>query len=301
MDQATRVLIDALVPSNGASWWPWIYPDLSGLDGAACLVDVGDGPCLDPARIIVWSVVFHTLVLLASRGFFLIVSKGYRRESFLDQVYWDSCIVGAVHAWMSAVFSIWFLSTTDIFNESIAQASSVANFQFGITGGYFIYDLVLCAVMAPFTPKFADPNIFLHHILGSTGFLQLITCRASWMGLALLTWELSTPFVNFRVVAAGHFGRDSTVYLLNGLIMIFLFFVVRMVGGVYYWYMSLSHLSDIFARNPIHIVIQLYFNSVAGTSLNLFWFSRMVQGAIKLLRSDKKDPAPLDKKNKKQA
>lgn len=72
--------------------------------------------------------------------------------------------------------------------------------------------------------------------------------------------ELSTPFVSVRSILSTIGLKDSTAYVVNGLLMLGTFFVCRVLMWpyVYYWYSGLVQMTvfqvSIIYRNVIRVV-----------------------------------------------
>lgn len=106
---------------------------------------------------------------------------------------------------------------------------------------------------------------------------------------AVLLMEASTPFVSARVILV-YFGmKDSTLYVINGLLMLVTFFLCRVVllPSLYMWYSASTGLGVM----PSLIVMPAHCH-IATISLwlpQLVWFNKMVKGSIKLLCENKKE------------
>lgn len=133
------------------------------------------------------------------------------------------------------------------------------------------------------------PLIIIHHILVPlVGFPAMMIARGGQgdciLGTAFLV-EASTPFVSLRVILC-HLGlKDSRVYVVNGLFMLVTFFICRVCifPALYVWYVRLEGLSSLLSSPAwVHC-------AVAGLWCpQLFWFTKMLKGSIKLITDSKK-------------
>lgn len=75
----------------------------------------------------------------------------------------------------------------------------------------------------------------MHHVLGITGACLGIHIGGFLGSISQLTTitEISTVFVNFRSILVYHHATDNIVYAINGLMMTFSFFIVRVL---FYYY-----------------------------------------------------------------
>ena len=97
--------------------------------------------------------------------------------------------------------------------------------------GYFLYDFVFCILTTDPKSSGLQMQTYGHHVLAIGGSVSAMT-HAGFLGsvcqLSCIT-ELSTFFVNFRVILAYHHIKTGIVYTVNGLMMCFSFFWVRAV------------------------------------------------------------------------
>jgi len=106
---------------------------------------------------------------------------------------------------------------------------------------------------------------------------------------AVLLMEASTPFVSARVILV-YFGmKETTLYVINGLLMLVTFFLCRVVllPSLYMWYFASTGLGVM----PSLMVMPAHCH-IATISLwlpQLVWFNKMVKGSIKLLCENKKE------------
>lgn len=71
--------------------------------------------------------------------------------------------------------------------------------------------------------------------------------------------ELSTPFVSIRSILSTIGLKDSTAYVVNGLLMLATFFVCRVLMWpyVYYWYSGLVQMTVLQVSINIFVIVQL--------------------------------------------
>ena len=99
--------------------------------------------------------------------------------------------------------------------------------------------------------------------------------------------------ISSRVLVGSGFGifisglKNHPVYLYNGLMMIAVFFIVRPCTLTYLFYRLMMSNEDLSAFNPMLIAL-LWIGFIAGVVLNLYWFYKMITGALALLSKDKK-------------
>ncbi|XP_066287267.1 TLC domain-containing protein 4-B-like [Branchiostoma lanceolatum] len=146
--------------------------------------------------------------------------------------------------------------------------------------GHTAVDTVLMAMYAPLR----DWRMALHHVVSMWAFCNSIVVPAGLYFAS--TWylaELSTPFVNMRLIlhTLGH--RRSLLYKVNGVVMLVVFFLCRILT-IPIWFGVIPHMKtgelykigsgpliNIFVLNPIMFV------------LNIFWFIKICKGAYRVL------------------
>lgn len=71
--------------------------------------------------------------------------------------------------------------------------------------------------------------------------------------------ELSTPFVSIRSILSTIGLKDSTAYVVNGLLMLATFFVCRVLMWpyVYYWYSGLVQMTVLQVSINVVVIVQL--------------------------------------------
>lgn len=167
-----------------------------------------------------------------------------------------------------------------------------------------IYDMLMQTIFVrDFKSSGAMQNYF-HHLLVIYGCSSGIIFGRYWLVLsntALMT-ELSTPFVNLRYLLHTHKKSNTTIYIVNGLVMTGCFFLVRPLAlglAIFCVIPTMVGETDI-SRDSLHSQI----GSTIATFcfallwfLNLFWFRKMFMGAIKVLTGggDKKKTAETPK------
>ena len=129
----------------------------------------------------------------------------------------------------------------------------------------------------------------VHHVctLASWG-----TAAASGYGhnvvVIVLFLEATGPFVNLRWFLSTHGLKDTTLYIVNGIIMFVLFFLLRVVFN---WWIAITRFyvqRDAFFAQPGYIIacnLTLY---PINLLLQLLWFQKILKGVLALIRGDGK-------------
>lgn len=235
------------------------------------------------AQVLPWAAGFHGLFWV-SRAASSATSQTYRDLKEPEKGYWVASVVSNLHAvvvcWLSAralVETPSFLTTSD-FGLS-TQASLLCSECFL---GYIVSDLVLGLWYNTKWPGMTA-NL-LHHVFILFCWGQMITLETGQLfALVGALCEASTPFVNFRWMLDKMGMKQSPLYFYNGLAMTFSFFVLRVVGFVWMGTRLFAQREGLFAL-PVQNYGVFLLSYGIGFSLQLFWFTKMAKGAMKVLR-----------------
>lgn len=127
--------------------------------------------------------------------------------------------------------------------------------------------------------------VFHHMFIGSYGLLVITSWRGK-LGDCVFSlfylMEISTPCVNFRSILVTMNLKDTRLYIVNGLLMLLLFTVFRiiMIPSLMYYYSRLVNMSFVGALSNLPITCKF---SIASLFLpQLYWYFLMIRGAIKV-------------------
>lgn len=133
--------------------------------------------------------------------------------------------------------------------------------------------------------------VFHHLFIGSYGLVVIAYLRGG-LGDCVFSFmymmELSTPFVSIRGILSVMGLKESKMYVINGLVMLFSFFWCRvfLMPYVCYYYSQVVNLPffEAFWRLPRGCKISI----MALFLPQLYWFRLMLRGAIKVFAKNKK-------------
>jgi uncharacterized membrane protein len=111
-----------------------------------------------------------------------------------------------------------------------------------VSMGYLLEDLIFCALTVEKNDGLMIQT-YIHHVVGITGAGLGIYIGGFLGSISQLTTftEISTVFVNFRTILVYHHADDNIVYAINGLMMTFSFFIVRVL---FYYYIIFWKMQD---------------------------------------------------------
>lgn len=201
------------------------------------------------------------------------------------RIDFDVHVTSMVQCVVSTVLMIYHLNNPHWQNRlndpvnSLLGSTPFGSMVGAVTAGYFVWDLFVC--MRNF--KLFGIGFLLHAVAAMYAFCCGFVPYCQPWAAAFLSFELSTPFVNMNWFASrmpkGTFSDKFVV--INGLLLILVFFLIRIVWGLY----AVSQLAkDMMAsldQVSIFTPAALLTMNFALNVLNIFWFYKMVRIAIK--------------------
>ncbi|KNC76949.1 hypothetical protein SARC_10577 [Sphaeroforma arctica JP610] len=207
----------------------------------------------------------------------------YSGLSLFGQRQWDMRIMSSIHAVVVTVGGAVAFFDSDLHESPIETNSVVVKFVTSIFHGYSIFDSFL-------TIKYFDGNtpggtaILIHHAM--VVFISLFPLNTDKWGLPTSIYlmnEASTIFLNnihfFKDLGIEKDGKLATY---NSLTFAGVFFVFRIIGNTYI--VVVLSLAGASAFGSTLELISCGGFAVAILALNLFWFYRIVHGALKVFR-----------------
>lgn len=174
-----------------------------------------------------------------------------------------------------------------------------------VVSGYMCYDLL---ILLTYWRQLADPSMLVHHLVVGTALLLGVQYSAATFYMAVLCVnELSTVFLNLRYFLLFSGLQDSTLYLVNGLVLIASFFVFRVVTiavlvahALYSWW-DLAFVQGFYWKRPpstralfagLTLLLLVHF------VLNLVWFWKLIaHGRRAISRHSKRASAQAKQSN----
>ncbi|MCL4145213.1 UNVERIFIED_CONTAM: hypothetical protein GTU68_006261 [Idotea baltica] len=233
--------------------------------------------------------------------------------SKLAKVHISEALVSAVQGFVCG--GIGVLAVIDC-RHDVLKAQNEAIIHYCTIGtGYFMYDLVAMyyannldlvdrkksgTFLENFKSYLYNNALMIAHHIILTGLLFPALITYSTMGHffagCFFCMELSSPFVNFRVILSKMGMKATKLYLYNGIVMMIVFAIFRVLVFAYmYVHYSLQQSSfqncsvyDAFLKIPL--VCHFYCTLIL--SPQLYWLSMMINGVFSVLA---KIPKALDK------
>jgi len=153
--------------------------------------------------------------------------------------------------------------------------------------GYILADFLIIAL---FYKCIGDLFTLAHHVMAIWAYYFVVVYGVLiYFANVRQLAEISTPFVNQRwfLDATGH-PRTSFGFVINGYVMGASFFLCRITIMPIYYYKCFSVWGSEEQRN-LGFLINFFwiFTCIVLDAINLYWFAKIVKGAMKLTRKMK--------------
>lgn len=199
-----------------------------------------------------------------------------------------SCVTGTCICLKSCKES--FLKSTHFISEAYAWFG-VAYFFYDIWSMYHVHAINTANRHAHQLARWRDylrdqPVIVFHHLfIGSFGFLVIVHLRHD-IGDCIFGYvylmELSTPFVSFRGILSKLKMKSSHLYVINGLVMLFTFFLCRVVMFPYVCYLYSQFIGLSFWEAVMGLPTGCKASIAVLMLPQFYWFLLMLKGAAKV-------------------
>mmetsp|Transcript_25750 Transcript_25750/g.61173 ORF Transcript_25750/g.61173 Transcript_25750/m.61173 type:complete len:272 (+) Transcript_25750:61-876(+) len=250
---------------------------------AGMAVDAGEvaqGAGVDVSLIAATSTLVWSMVYFTSKRF-LPALKTYRSWD-RERQYKARCLVpstifliGIVTASIAVMLFDQGLQKVRVVGATDASLALIAT-----AAGYFLYDSILIAYHFE-----SDGAAFLAHgVLCFFTYALAASFRVyNFYGPVFLLFESTTLFINARWLLYELGLRDSTAYMVNGLLLFVAWFAVRIVFGYGASYYFFSDTLEAFGNKalPNFIVGWYTFANIGLNLLNTMWFFKIFQGVYK--------------------
>jgi len=258
------------------------------------LAKEGDDPNADyMTELIVLSFLAFMGLYGASHAISYLLVPYYRRLSYAQQADWCTRITSTAHALLTAQagYRVVVLGEGGLHASPFHGYSTFVKVYSCVSVGYFLSDAVVIVRHFRTLATPAQNAMFIvHHLSGAVGYMICVsTSTYLYFGMFRLMSELSTPFVSLHCLMTGGADQEpdaktrrNWLYLLNGSILISVFFVVRVVAIPFYYHIAVAFWQQ--WQSPLWLKALFVLFSLVGDSLNAIWFVGIMKGAAKTAR-----------------
>jgi len=140
----------------------------------------------------------------------------------------------------------------------------------GIACGYFLWDSLDAII------NFTDIGFVIHGVSCLALYLLGYMPFLAYFGVRCLLWETSTFFLNIHWFMDKTGRTGSTLQLINGVVLLVVFFFVRMMWGLRMSYQFCYTVLEVYDQLPIAYLVVYGIGNVVLQVLNWFWFWKMI-------------------------
>lgn len=270
----------------------YVYDD--PLAGLKPLVDGAIKPYI-PARFqetelisnnlhtLVFGIALYTLIFQLSKLLLLIPSVVEPLKNRKNRL--DLCVrvVSFIQAIIICTLGIPVFGNRYLAKDHVFATTPYSKFYTSMALSYFIWDTVVSAVYV----QYFGLGFLIHGIVSTMVFYIAVDYSfIQYYSAIFLLFEISTPCLDIRWVGLKYEVLSETFKLINNIILILIFFFIRICWG---WYQVSRLAVDLYgARNSegftmVGAGIILSCNMVLDL-LNVYWFAKMMTVAIETLK-----------------
>lgn len=225
------------------------------------------------------------LFYFVSPKFSSLVSSRYHQLPEAKRIDWDTRIGSNLHAVIVSVISLYcFMFDAETTSNPVVNDAVFARVGVSITMGYISADFLIILLSYK---HIGDLFTMTHHLMAIWAYYFVVVYGfLPYFANVRQLAEISTPFVNQRwFFDAIGYPRMSRSFVVNGYVMGASFFLCRIAIMPTYYYKCYSVWGSQEQRN-LGALISFYWISTCTVldAINLFWFTKIVRGAMKLTR-----------------
>lgn len=239
--------------------------------------------------VVLVSAVFFHFVHVASY-YLSFSSKHFRKLDEPRKVSWATHIVSAVHAGLICPLSLPIFFDNHLSQDRFFGFTPYSQYVYALSCGYFLWDTYICITEY----KYNGFGFVLHGVVCFWAYFLTFRPWLHYYGCIFLTYEISTLFLNVHWFCDKTGLAGSQLQWVNGLFLLFSFFSVRIVFGLYQSFLFVQACLENWSRLPLGPVYFYFLANIATNGLNLFWFSKMISSVMSRF---KQEDLPKSKKS----
>jgi len=212
----------------------------------------------------------------------MLLTRSYKTMNSGMQAEWNSRVVSNIHALITAQGAARAMLWDPVYHSSnyTFGMSDLMQFYLAFSTGYFLYDFFIIHIHA--STGLWDVATFLHHIIAIiSNTAVLLSGEAEYfLGFFLFT-EVTTPFINQRWFCSVTNMRESTLYMVNGMLMFLGWMVVRVVVMSYMMWLIISERQTGFHKMTLPMQMIAFPSLSLAWLLNIYWGYLIGKGFVK--------------------
>ena len=241
---------------------------------------------------LLWLALYHLFQYLISPYLLGRFSTKYSQLTSSKQTYWNASLVSTSHAVLISAMALRaayygkFWDTWPILDMN--QTTPLSHTTERVMNGYLFADALL-ALYHRNSPAWTKTfyTVMGHHIVVfGIGMCICVLDFGHVYSMIGMLLEMTTPFVNLRWILYTIQETKTTLYLINGLVLVLLWFLVRIVvAGPFAVYPLWVDKKE----RSLHVIITFVVTYTLIYPLQCFWFSKLLKGAYKALSTGREE------------
>lgn len=210
--------------------------------------------------------------------------KNYVSLTKIQQTEWNNRGISTVHAIFITIMSLYFVFWSDLFSDQrlagfiTFRSSPLSTFALGVSVGYFVADL---AMILWLYPSLGGVEYVVHHSLSGIAVLySMFSGEGQLYTFMILISEITTPEINIRWYLDTGGMKRSIAYLINGVVIFFLWLAARILLFGYVFYHVYLHYHQVIQMHIFGYLLVMLVPSVLAI-MNLMWFGKILKGLKK--------------------
>ncbi|CAF1149274.1 unnamed protein product [Rotaria sp. Silwood1] len=228
-------------------------------------------------------IVFTSLYKFVNPVLSNLLVKNYKNLTETQQIDWNTRINSSINSIVVGTICVYMMIADCGLNANpLVYKSYLLKTNLSIVIGYLLSDTIIGIIHYK---NIGDPFSLAHHFVSIYAFVYVLTLNVMpYFANFRLLAELSTPSVNIRwFLDALKYPRTSKIFILNGLFMTIVFFFVRIFAmPIYWWKVYTVAITPLWSQMG-HFRFILIVVCVVLDVINLYWFSKMFRGCVKIL------------------
>lgn len=230
-----------------------------------------------------WQVLYWAILCISPH-----VSSSFLKldDGKGEKGYWAASLVSTVHAFVIVIVCICAVwqEPSLIYSSEFFRGTSLSLLAMQIFLGYIFCDVLISLYYNARWPGWIA-NMIHHFCVAIVWSQALLGEYAHGVAIVLMTMEFTTPFINLRWFLAKTNKSDGSLYFVNGILMIVMWFIFRIVGYIFAAWLLYNQREGLLSESvPIFNQVVFVTTFLIGFLLMVFWFHKMVTGALKKLR-----------------
>ncbi|CAH1248948.1 TMEM56 [Branchiostoma lanceolatum] len=210
------------------------------------------------------------------------LSPTFRKLSPKKQVVITNSVMAVVHSVVVGGIAayMYMYPGEEVLPTMLRYDSSIVRHTVCILVGYTLADLLIMATH----PAQYDFMMLVHHLMAVFGGVAgTVDPILPYFSNIVCLQELSTPFVNMRIILYELRLKTSRLYKLNGVLMLVVFFTCRL-ATIPLWFRLSPHMAtgELYTVS-MPLLVTIFGCMPVASVFNLYWFSKMCKGAYRVV------------------